>query len=72
MVNDYSLLARLPLLGGISSTDLLGWEETLRLSIDEFAASRVPLIRQGDRLQGLKANSTESIKAPTDAMQHAP
>ena len=53
MVNDYSLLARLPLLGGISSTDLLGWEETLRLSIDEFAASRVPLIRQGDRLQGL-------------------
>lgn len=48
MVNDYALLTRLPLLQGISSTDLLGWEDALRLEIDEFSASRMPLIRQGD------------------------
>jgi len=48
MVNDYALLARLPLFGGISSTELLGWEEALRLNIDELPSSTLPLIRQGD------------------------
>ena len=46
--NRYTLLTRLPLLGGISSTELLNWEEALRLDIDEFPASNLPLIRQGD------------------------
>ena len=44
----YALLTRLPLLQGISSTELLGWEDALRLDIDEFPASKLPLIRQGD------------------------
>ena len=44
----YALLTRLPLLQGISSRELLGWEEALRLDIDEFPASGLPLIRQGD------------------------
>ena len=48
MNNRYVLLTRLPLLQGISSTDLLNWEEALRLDIDEFPASSMPLIRQGD------------------------
>ncbi len=48
MINDYALLTRLPLLQGISSTELLGWEEVLRLGIDELPASSLPLIRQGD------------------------
>lgn len=48
MINDYVLFSRLPLLQGISSTDILGWEEALRLDIDELPASRMPLIRQGD------------------------
>ena len=48
MVNDYALLTRLPLLQGISSTELLGWEEALRLDIDELPASSLPIIRQGD------------------------
>ena len=48
MVNDYALLTHLPLLGGISSTELLGWEEAMRLDIDELPASKMPLIRQGD------------------------
>ena len=48
MINDYALLTRLPLLQGISSTDLLNWEDALRLDIDELPASKLPLIRQGD------------------------
>ena len=44
----YALFTRLPLLQGISSGELLGWEENLRLDIDEFPASDLPLIRQGD------------------------
>lgn len=53
MINDYTLLARLPLLQGISSTELLGWEEALRLDIDELPESRHPLIRQGDNCSQL-------------------
>ena len=53
MVNDYALLTRLPLLQGISSTELLGWEEALRLDIDELPASSLPLIRQGDNCSQL-------------------
>ena len=49
----YALLTRLPLLQGISSRELLGWEETLRLDIDEFPASDLPLIRQGDNCSQL-------------------
>lgn len=48
MINDYPLLTRLPLLQGISSTELLQWEETLRLDIDELPVSQLPLVRQGD------------------------
>lgn len=44
----YALLTRLPLLQGISSTDLLGWEDALRLDLDVFPASNLPLIRQGE------------------------
>jgi len=44
----YALFTRLPLLQGISSRELLGWEDTLRLDIDELPASRSPLILQGD------------------------
>ena len=44
----YLLFTRLPLLQGISSRELLNWEETLRFDIDEFPASYLPLIRQGD------------------------
>ena len=44
----YALFTRLPLLQGISSKELIGWEDTLRLDIDEFPASSLPLIRQGD------------------------
>jgi len=47
-LNRYVLLTRLPLLGGISSTELLSWEDALRLDIDELPASKMPLIRQGD------------------------
>ncbi|MBO4549495.1 MAG: Crp/Fnr family transcriptional regulator [Bacteroidaceae bacterium] len=53
MINDYPLLTRLPLLQGISSTDLLGWEDALRLNIDELPASSLPLIRQGDNCSQL-------------------
>ena len=53
MINDYPLLTRLPLLQGISSTDLLGWEDALRLDIDELPASSLPLIRQGDNCSQL-------------------
>lgn len=49
----YALLTRLPLLQGISSTDLLGWEDALRLDVDEFPASNLPLIRQGDNCSQL-------------------
>ena len=52
-LNGYSLFTRLPLLQGISSRELLGWEETLRLDIDEFPASQLPLIRQGDNCSQL-------------------
>ena len=48
MINDYALLTRLPLLQGISSTELLHLEDVLRLDIDELPASRLPIIRQGD------------------------
>ena len=48
MINDYALLTRLPLLQGISSTELLSWEEALRLDIDELPASKLPLIHQGE------------------------
>lgn len=48
MTNRYVLLTRLPLLQGISSTELLNWEDTLRLDIDELPASTLPIIRQGD------------------------
>lgn len=44
----YALLTRLPLLQGISSRELLNWEEALRLDLDELPASYLPLIRQGD------------------------
>lgn len=49
----YTLLTRLPLLQGISSTELLGWEDVLRLDADELPASRMPLIRQGDNCSAL-------------------
>ena len=49
----YALLTRLPLLQGISSTELLVWEDALRLDIDEFPASKQPLIRQGDNCSQL-------------------
>ena len=47
-LNRYVLLTRLPLFQGISSTELLNWEDALRLDIDELPASKLPLIRQGD------------------------
>lgn len=47
-MNRYALLTRLPLFQGISSTDLLAWEEALRLDIEELPASALPLIRQGE------------------------
>ena len=53
MINDYALLTRLPLLQGISSSDLLHWEEVLRLDVDELPASKLPLIRQGDNCSQL-------------------
>ncbi len=53
MTNRYVLLTRLPLLQGVSSTELLNWEETLRLDIDEFPASRLPLVKQGDNCSHL-------------------
>lgn len=49
----YALLTRLPLLQGISSSELLGWEEALRLDIDELPASNLPLTRQGDPCSSL-------------------
>ena len=52
-MNRYVLLTRLPLLQGISSSDLLHWEEVLRLDIDELPASKLPLIRQGDNCSQL-------------------
>ena len=48
MINDYALLTRLPLLQGISSTELLHLEDVLKLDIDELPASKLPVIRQGD------------------------
>lgn len=49
----YALLTRLPLLQGISSRELLGWEEALKLDTDELPASNMPLIRQGDPCSSL-------------------
>ena len=49
----YALFTRLPLLQGISSRELLGWEETLRLDADELPASNLPLIRQNDPCSSL-------------------
>ncbi|MBO4550856.1 MAG: Crp/Fnr family transcriptional regulator [Bacteroidaceae bacterium] len=49
----YALLTRLPLLQGINSRELLGWEDALRLDLDEFPASSLPLIRQGDNCSQL-------------------
>jgi len=49
----YALLTRLPLFQGISSRELLGWEDALRLDLDEFPASNLPLIRQGDNCSQL-------------------
>lgn len=49
----YALFTRLPLLQGINSGELLGWEEALRLDIDEFPASHLSLIRQGDTCSSL-------------------
>lgn len=43
----YALFTRLPLLQGISSRELLGWEEALRLEVDELPASYLPLVQQG-------------------------
>ena len=40
----YALFTRLPLLQGISSRELLGWEEALRLDIDELPSSNLPII----------------------------
>lgn len=44
----YALFTRLPLFQGIGSTELLNWEEALKLDIDELSASKYPIIRQGD------------------------
>ena len=44
----YAQLTRLPLLQGVSSGELLAWEEALRLDVDELPASSLPIIRQGD------------------------
>ena len=49
----YALFTQLPLMQGIGSRELLGWEEALRLDIDEFPASALPLIRQGDPCSSL-------------------
>ena len=47
-LDRYALLMRLPLFQGICGTELLHWEEALRLDIDELPATRLPLLRQGD------------------------
>lgn len=53
LATRYALLTRLPLLQGISSTELLGWEDSLRLDPDELPASNQPLVRQGDTCSSL-------------------
>lgn len=53
LAKRYALFTRLPLLQGISSTELLGWEESLRLDPDELPASTLPIIRQGDTCSSL-------------------
>ncbi|MBR1498754.1 MAG: Crp/Fnr family transcriptional regulator [Bacteroidaceae bacterium] len=53
LAKRYALFTRLPLLQGISSTELLGWEESLRLDPDELPASSLPIIRQGDTCSSL-------------------
>lgn len=45
---NYELWTRLPLFQGISSTELLNWEEVLRLDTDELPASALPIICQGE------------------------
>lgn len=49
----YALFTRLPLLQGISSKELLNLEDVMRLDWDEFPASPMPLIRQGDQCSHL-------------------
>lgn len=51
--NKYLLFSRLPLLQGISSTELLAWEDALRLEPDELPPSGLPLIRQGEPCSSL-------------------
>ena len=53
LAQRYALFTRLPLLQGISSKELLGWEEALRLDPDELPASTLPIIRQGDTCSSL-------------------
>ena len=52
-LNRYVLFTRLPLLQGISSRELLNWEENLRLDLNELPASNLPLIRQEDNCSQL-------------------
>jgi CRP-like cAMP-binding protein len=49
----YALLTQLPLFRGVSSTELLGWEDALKLFPDELPASHIPLIRQGEHCSHL-------------------
>ena len=44
----YALFTRLPLLQGVSSGELLGWEDALKLDVDELPASCLPIIQQGE------------------------
>lgn len=53
LAKRYALFTRLPLLQGIGSRELLGWEESLRLDPDELPASHLPIIRQGDTCSSL-------------------
>lgn len=50
---QYALLTRLPLFRGVSSTELIGWEDALKLFPDELPASRTPIIRQGEHCSHL-------------------
>ena len=50
---QYALLTQLPLFRGVSSTELLGWEDALKLFPDELPASHIPLIRQGEHCSHL-------------------
>lgn len=48
LAKKYILLTQLPLFRGVSSTDLLNWEESLNLHMEELPASQTPFIWQGD------------------------